>query len=121
MDDFIYCVSQNGQTPIQVAAFPQYTRRLRVNDHKMALGAVGFERGPLIETYIPSSATWESIRWDTPRLIHSAGEILLVRVAGVTEMADWEVHERFVMEERSSSPLTYSSPLDEKHRKKRYD
>jgi hypothetical protein len=82
----------------------------------MALGAAGFERGPLIETYMPSSGTWESIRWDTPRLINSAGEILLFRVAGVTEMADWEVHERFLMEDM---PLMYSSPLDRQRHKKR--
>lgn len=107
---------QNGHVPIQVSAYPRFTRRLRLDDHKISLGAAGFEAGSLIETYLPSDGQWKPIRWDTPRLIKSAGEILLIRVAGVSDMLDWDEHASFIMDEPPSSPLMHSSPLGKKRR-----
>jgi hypothetical protein len=60
----------------------------------MHFGAVGLEKG-CIEVYRTQS--WIPIRWDTPYPIQAAGEIVLIRVQGVTELADWEVHAPFIV------------------------
>lgn len=110
-------VAQNGTAPIQVLAYPRLTHRLLLNDHKVALGAAGLEAGSSVETYMSSTKRWIRTRWDTPRRIESAGDILLFRVAGVTHMANWDDHVPFLIDQVPSSPFSdSSSPLAKRWR-----
>jgi hypothetical protein len=63
----------------------------------MPLGVVGLEQGTSIEAYKPQVG-WVPIRWDTPYLIQAAGEIILIRAQGVTELADWNAHAPFIIQ-----------------------
>ena len=54
------------------------------------------ERGPLLEAYTKSNG-WAQIRWDTPYPITKAGDVILLRIQGVRELEDWEIHTRYVL------------------------
>jgi hypothetical protein len=62
----------------------------------MGLGAVGLEKGPCIEVY-RTQRGWIPIMWDTPYPIRAVGEMVLIRVQGVTQLKDWEVHASFIV------------------------
>jgi hypothetical protein len=82
-------------TPVQVEAYARRTHRFHLSDFKIPFGVVGFEKGYCIEAYRPQVG-WVQIRWDTPYPIQRAGEMVLIRVQGVTELADWDIHAPFI-------------------------
>jgi hypothetical protein len=87
---------QDGSRPIQADVYPRINDYVVLNDFKMYLGELGLERGPLLEAYMKPHG-WAQIRWDTPYPIKKARDVILLRVQGVTELEDWEVHTRYVL------------------------
>ena len=85
---------QNGRSPIQTEAYARRTQHLHLSDFKVALGAAGLEVNSL-EAYRPPVG-WVPILWDTPYRIYAAGEMVLIRVRGVTELQDWDIHAPFI-------------------------
>jgi len=79
-----------------VEVYAGASKSLYLSSFKVELGKRGLEQGSLMEAYTQSTG-WKQIRWDTPYPVKKAGEVLLLRLSGVTEMQDFDVHAPYVI------------------------
>ncbi|KAL0568824.1 hypothetical protein V5O48_013157 [Marasmius crinis-equi] len=79
------CEIRNSETVV-----PNNAGRIRLNEHKVALGRIGMEVGNSFEWYNAQSRTWISVSWSSD-IPASGGKRLFFRKVGVTVMANFDI------------------------------
>lgn len=78
--------------------YPRNDMHVRMEDHKLLLGSAEhqIEKGNTLQRFIPTrqrgKGKWITIRWDSPIRVRNAGDAILLRYLGISDMEHWVIH-----------------------------
>ena len=76
---------------VELILYPRSDCHLRFTDFKLELGACGIEQLASLEVFRVRDGTWVTDRWDTPRPVGYAGQILHARYSGVKNVSGFDI------------------------------